>query len=187
MYIYFLSLFIIIIPLFLVLCQWHVCGELVKKMYKFSKIVLPSIELAVSWSRCEHLTSSFSSGNSRWMPFHCIIFKAMFTIYFRLRGLHSPILLFTPASIPILVHAAQKCCTELTRYVKLYFRDQLRRYWNGAEITAFIFMWTDWYDFRAGARAIRCSVNTALVPLVSHVKSRLVFFCLYETSPLLQH
>lgn len=94
MYIYFLSLFIIIIPLFLVLCQWHVCGELVKKMYKFSKIVLPSIELAVSWSCCEHLTSSFSSGNSRWMPFHCIIFKAMFTIYFRLRGLHSPISYF---------------------------------------------------------------------------------------------
>ena len=43
------------------------------------------------------------------------------------------------------------------------------------------------YGFRAGARTIRCSVNTALVPLVSHVKSRLVFFCLYETSPLLQH
>lgn len=112
MYIYFLLLFIIIIPLFLVLCQWHVCGELVKKMYKFSKIVLPSIELAVSWSCCEHLTSYFSSGNSRWMPFHCIIFKAMFTIYFRLRGLHSPILLFTPASTPILVHATHKSVAQ---------------------------------------------------------------------------
>ena len=91
-------------------------------------------------------------------------------IYFLLSGFSPLSYLFTIASVRIPVHTrAPKCGADPIRSVMLHFRDPRSaaslRYRNRIEITVLVCAKRSpiRYGFRAGAKAIRYSVNTALV------------------------